>query len=157
MTVKTKIIYIRGLYVKVTWNVFTSTSVQSCGPMTPALIVSFFLLRRDELRCKCCFSLEEVLRTLGRFIDSALVLKPVATVERMWKIKKIECLQKQIEIFLKWLSCLPILPEEDRLEFVWIKTCIAVGPLFIAVGSLSTGVRNHSDLVRIRAACLSWT
>lgn len=146
-----KVVYIRGLYVRVTWNVFTSISVQSCGPMTPSplvrdgtrasllacsskislwllssifsvagccwsdaitrtiftvLIVSkerdldasvtaataaaerpaplvpFSLLRRDELRCQRCFSLEEVLRRLGRFTDSALALKPVAIFKR---------------------------------------------------------------------------
>lgn len=147
---KMKRLYIRGLYVRVTWNVCTSISVQSCGPMTlpPAMcdeervsfvarssmiswllssifsdadvcwsaaivtrtsftvfIVSrerdlhasttaaaaaaveadlplpfapFSLLRRDELRCNRCFSLEEVLRRLGRFTDSALALKPAA-------------------------------------------------------------------------------
>lgn len=135
-----------------TWNVFTSISVQSCGPITPSplirdgtraslfvcsskislwllssifsiagcccscwsaaitrtiftvLIVSrerdldasvaaaavaerpaplvpFSLLRREELRCQRCFSLEEVLRRLGRFTDSALALKPVAVFE----------------------------------------------------------------------------
>lgn len=53
------------------------------------------------------------------------------------------------------LRCLPILPEEDRLEPR--RMCIAVGSLSVAVSLSPTGVRNHSDLVRIRAACLSWT
>jgi len=32
--IEIKITYIRGLYVRVTWNVFTSISVQSCSPIT---------------------------------------------------------------------------------------------------------------------------
>lgn len=46
-----------------------------------------------------------------------------------------------------------MLPEEDRLEPR--KTCIAVGSLSVPTSLSPTGVRNHSDLVRIRAACLS--
>lgn len=50
---------------------------------------------------------------------------------------------------LKLRDRLPILPEEDRLEPR--RMCIAVGSLSV----VTMGVRNHSDLVRIRAACLS--
>lgn len=160
--IKTKITYIRGLYVRVTWNVFTSISVQSCSPITlsppvrdgtrasliahssiiswlssnlfsiadccwsvavvirtiltvfiisrefdlhdstvavavarPPSFAPFSLLRRDEVRCKRCLSLDEFFRRLGnRFTDSALALKPAAIQKRnfyiaIWKINEI--------------------------------------------------------------------
>lgn len=67
----------------------TTAAAAAAVAARPAPLVPFSLLRREELRCQRCFSLEEVLRRLGRFTDSALALKPVATLKRisMEKVK----------------------------------------------------------------------
>lgn len=48
-----------------------------------------------------------------------------------------------------------MLPEDERLDPR--STCMAVGSLSVDESLSPTGVRNHSDLVLMRAVCLSCT
>lgn len=115
------------------------------------LLAPFSLFLLEELRWRRDFSLDEFLLKLGLLMDSALTLRPVAVkatsvINIAFSIKFIH----KNEIFC---TKLPILPDDDRLER---RMCIAVGSLSL-VNFSPTGVKNHSDLVRILAVCLSCT
>lgn len=49
----------------------------------------------------------------------------------------------------------PMFPDDERLDP--LRMCIAVGSLSVPANLSPTGVKNHSDLVRILAVCLSCT